>query len=166
MQQPPSMMTSQNGIISALLTMRGNHRWPVNSPHKGQWRGALMFSFDLLLNKRLIKQSWGWWFETPSRPLWRHCNGLIRRGTQYPRPQFNIKMPHYQYRKSHRGDQMILRPSFLHNGISYTDKTSLYWISLQIVTLPTLRHINFSVRSTPGTLWHAYQHPVLVKSFH
>ena len=24
--------------------MRGNHRSPVNSPHKGQWRGALMFS--------------------------------------------------------------------------------------------------------------------------
>ena len=31
-------------------------------------------SFDLRLNKRLSKQSWGWWFETPSRPLWRHCN--------------------------------------------------------------------------------------------
>ena len=26
------------------------------------------------LNKRLSKQSWGWWFETPSRSLWRHCN--------------------------------------------------------------------------------------------
>ena len=25
--------------------MRGIHRSPVNSPHKGQWRGALMFSF-------------------------------------------------------------------------------------------------------------------------
>ena len=24
--------------------VRGSHRWPVNSPHKGQWRGALMFS--------------------------------------------------------------------------------------------------------------------------
>ena len=24
--------------------VRGNHRSPVNSPHKGQWRGALMFS--------------------------------------------------------------------------------------------------------------------------
>ena len=24
--------------------MRVIHRWPVNSPHKGQWRGALMFS--------------------------------------------------------------------------------------------------------------------------
>ena len=25
--------------------LRGIHRSPVNSPHKGQWRGALMFSF-------------------------------------------------------------------------------------------------------------------------
>ena len=30
--------------------------------------------FDLCLNKPLSKQSWGWWFETPSRSLWRHCN--------------------------------------------------------------------------------------------
>ena len=29
--------------------------------------------FDLRLNKRLSKQSWRWWFETPLRPLWRHC---------------------------------------------------------------------------------------------
>ena len=34
--------------------------------------------FDLRLNKRLSKQSWGWWFETLSRPLWRHCNGKLR----------------------------------------------------------------------------------------
>ena len=30
--------------------------------------------FDLRLNTRLSKQSWGWWFETPSRLSWRHCN--------------------------------------------------------------------------------------------
>ena len=30
--------------------------------------------FDLRLNKRLSKQSWGWWFQTLSRPLWRHIN--------------------------------------------------------------------------------------------
>ena len=42
--------------------------------------------FDQYLNKRLSKQSvvvvvvvvgegvWGWWFETPSGPLLRHCN--------------------------------------------------------------------------------------------
>ena len=33
---------------------------------------------DLRLNKRLSKQWWGWWFETLSRPLWRHCNVLYR----------------------------------------------------------------------------------------
>ena len=30
--------------------------------------------FDLRLNKWLSKQSRRWWFETPSRSLWRHCN--------------------------------------------------------------------------------------------
>ena len=30
--------------------------------------------FDLRLNERLSKQSWGWWLETSSRPLWRHSN--------------------------------------------------------------------------------------------
>ena len=30
--------------------------------------------FDLCMNKRWSKQWWGWWFKTPSRPLWRHCN--------------------------------------------------------------------------------------------
>ena len=30
--------------------------------------------FDLRLNKRLSKQWRGWWFETPLRSLWRHCN--------------------------------------------------------------------------------------------
>ena len=52
----------------------GIHRWPMNSPHKGQWCRALIFFFDLCLNKRLNKQSWGWWFEMPSCSLWCHCN--------------------------------------------------------------------------------------------
>ena len=30
--------------------------------------------FDLGLNKRVSKQSWDWWFETPSHSLWRHCS--------------------------------------------------------------------------------------------
>ena len=30
--------------------------------------------FDLRPNKRLSKQSWGWWFETPPWSLWRQCN--------------------------------------------------------------------------------------------
>ena len=33
--------------------------------------------FDLHLNKRLSKQSWGWSFETLLCPLWRHCNDTL-----------------------------------------------------------------------------------------
>ena len=43
------------------------------------------------------------------------------------RGRFNIKMSSYQYRKSHCGDKMVVRSSYLHNGISYTGKmSSLY----------------------------------------
>ena len=52
----------------------------------------------------------------------------------YPGPWFNIKMLSYQYRKSHCGDKTILRPSYLHNGISYTGKmVSLYWIRALVI---------------------------------
>ena len=57
--------------------VQGIPRSLVNSPHKGQWRGALMFSLIRALNKRLSKQSWGWWFETLSCSLWRHCNNML-----------------------------------------------------------------------------------------
>ena len=40
--------------------------------------------FDLRPNKRLSKQSGGWWFETASRPFWRHCNGWIESKTHNP----------------------------------------------------------------------------------
>ena len=33
--------------------------------------------FDMRLNKRSSKQPWGWWFETPSWSLWRHCNDEV-----------------------------------------------------------------------------------------
>ena len=54
--------------------VRGIHRSPLNSQHKGQWRGALMISFICVWIEWLSKQSWGWWFETLSRSLWRHRN--------------------------------------------------------------------------------------------
>ena len=55
--------------------VRGIHRWPVDSPHKGQWSRAFGVFFYLRLNKRLSKQTRRRWFETPSCSLWRHCNG-------------------------------------------------------------------------------------------
>ena len=57
-------------------------------------------------------------------------------------PWFNIKMSSYQYRKSHYGDKTILRPSYLHNGISYTGKTaSLYWIRALECYIFHTRHV-------------------------
>ena len=52
--------------------VRGINWSPVNFPHKGQWRGALRFSLVCAWIN-----GWGWWFETQSPPLWRHCNGII-----------------------------------------------------------------------------------------
>ena len=66
----------QMETFSALLVICAGNS-PVTGEfhaHKGQWRGALMFSLICALNKRLSKQSRGWWFETPSCSLWRHCN--------------------------------------------------------------------------------------------
>ena len=49
---------------------------------------------------------------------------------------FNIEMPSYQYRKSHCGGKTILRPSYLHNGISYIGKMAfLYWIRALVSNL-------------------------------
>ena len=54
----------------------GIYRSPVNSPHKTQWREALLFSLICAwMNSWVINRSWGWWFETPSRSLWRQCIG-------------------------------------------------------------------------------------------
>ena len=44
-----------------------------------RWRGTLIFSF-ICAWKRLSKQSRRRWFETPSRPLWRHCNVMTPLG--------------------------------------------------------------------------------------
>ena len=69
------MMTSSNGNISALLAIcGGNSPVPGEFPTQRPVTRSFDVFFDLLLNKRLSKQSWGWWFETLSRPLWRHCN--------------------------------------------------------------------------------------------
>ena len=63
------MMTSSNGNI-----FRVTGHSPVNSPHKRPVTQSFDVFFDLRLNKRLSKQSWGRWFEMTSRPLWCHCN--------------------------------------------------------------------------------------------
>ena len=85
----------QMEIFSALLAI-----WAGNSPATGEFparrpvtRSFGVF-FDLRLNKRLSKHSWGWWFEKPSRPLRRHCNDTTRlthHSSQYNNGQIHLR---------------------------------------------------------------------------
>ena len=65
----------QMETFSVLLVIWGGNS-PVTGEFPAQRPVARSFDafFDMRLNKRLSKQSWGWWFETPSRSLWHHCN--------------------------------------------------------------------------------------------
>ena len=69
------MMTSSNGNFSALLALcAGNSPVTGEFPSQNPVTRSFDVFFDLRLNKRLSKQSWGWWFVTLSRSLWRHRN--------------------------------------------------------------------------------------------
>ena len=53
---------------------------------------------------------------------------------------------------SHCGDKTILRPSYLHNGISYSGKmTYLYWIRAQLLldTVRNVGHVGIHIREPP-----------------
>ena len=54
----------------------GIHWSPVKFPMQRPVMRGFDVYFDVLLNKPLSKQSRGLWFETPSCPLWQHCNVL------------------------------------------------------------------------------------------
>ena len=68
------MMTSSNvNIFRVTGPVRGIHWSPVNSPHKGQWRGAWMFYFtcawtNIWVNNRVAGDL---------RRHWAHCDYIV-----------------------------------------------------------------------------------------
>ena len=82
------MMTSS--FSASLAICAGNS--PVSGEFPAQRPVTRSFDvfFDSRLNKRLSKQSWGWWFETPSNSLWRHCNAY---------PNFSSPYLHHVWRR-------------------------------------------------------------------
>ena len=67
------MMTSSNGNI---FPVTGQLCEEFTGPRVTRYFGVF---FHLRLNKRLCKQPWSLWFETPSPPLWRHHNVILRK---------------------------------------------------------------------------------------
>ena len=69
------MMTSSNGNIFRVTgPLCGEFTGPGEFPAQRSVTRSFDVFFDLRLNKRLSKQPWGWWFETPACSLWRHRN--------------------------------------------------------------------------------------------
>ena len=74
----------QMETFSALLAIcAGNSPVPGEFPSQRPVTQSFDVFFDLRPNKRLSKQWGGWWFETPSSPLWRHCNSLNAAHSSY-----------------------------------------------------------------------------------
>ena len=69
------MMTSSNGNIFRVTGLLcGEFTGPGEFPTQRPVTRSFDVLFDLRLNKRLSKEPWGWWFETPSWSLWRQRN--------------------------------------------------------------------------------------------
>ena len=78
------MMPSSNGnifrVTGLLCGEFTGHQWIPHS--KASDAELWFFVWSAPDDKRLRKQSWGWWFETPSYSLWRHCNFRKRKVLQ------------------------------------------------------------------------------------
>ena len=71
------MMTSSNGNIFRVTGhLCGDSPVPGEFPTQRPVTRSFDVFFDLRPNKQLSKQWWGWWFETLSWSLWRHCNEI------------------------------------------------------------------------------------------
>ena len=98
------MMTSSNGnifrITGHLCREFTGPRWiPYTKASDAElW----FFFFDLRLYKRFSKQSWGWWFEMLSCPLWHHCN--VKVSSPSRAPWSHCGKPLSQYAKHHLGN--------------------------------------------------------------
>ena len=71
------MMTSSNGnifrVTGHLCGEFTGHRWILRTKASDAELWCFLWSAP---EWRSSKQSWVWWFETPSHPLWRHNNAL------------------------------------------------------------------------------------------
>ena len=74
-------------------------KWPVTRSFDA--------SFDLRLNKRLSKQSRGWWFETQSCSLWRHLCSVFQLRLGYGEKNHNVKFRSREIRS--RLDRIVLK---------------------------------------------------------
>ena len=90
--------------FSALLAIcAGNSPASSEFPTQRPVTWSFDVFFDLCLNKWLRKQSWDWWFETLSCPLWRHCN-VVRD----LKSAIYLQLTHAKHNIMTKGNELIL----------------------------------------------------------
>ena len=137
----------------------------VNSPVPGEFptQRPVTWSFDvffdLRLNKRLSKQSRGWWFKTLPHPLWRHSNVKSDEGPPYTQKR---KCHHFdeifitgctescqndnfqcrQWRKFRQNDDISVSVYIMIMAAIAVNETMLYWSTF--FTVPSHEHNRLS----------------------
>ena len=124
----------QMETFSALLAIYAGY-----SPVPGEFpaQRPVTQSFDVFLglhlNKRLNKQSSGWWFETLSHPLWRHSNGFTSLN------QWNNSITHRDRHKMTANSQTTFSNAFLNENVRISLKVSLKFVpDVPIDNIPVL----------------------------
>ena len=126
-----NMMTSSNGNNFRVTgPLCGEFIGPGKFPAQRPVTRSFDVFFDLRLNKRLSKQPWGWWFETPSWSLWRRWYGPWTDRTQVGKIDTSnvimiYKMKKYRYGllviKSLIGQLNTYNPIYCKNITKITD---------------------------------------------
>ena len=140
-------MTSSNGTFSALLAIcAGNSPVPGEFPTQRPVTRSFGVYFDLRPNKGLSKQSWGWWFETPSRPLWRHRNGFLSGTPLRNRLIHRYRLITLKYTKESHAKQtwsrgMQHKTKHIETGQESTDKSAF---GMKLVSCLTMIPLNIN----------------------
>ena len=123
--------------FSALLAICAENS-PVNGEFPAQRPVTRSFDvfFDLRLNKRLSKQSWGWWFETQSRPLWRHRNASC--GSDLKK---SVESKFQSLFLSSR-DKTSLKLNVVVDGSNRWQKIEIQWPCISNMYLQYIRRLN------------------------
>ena len=112
--------------FSVLLTLCAG-----NSPVTGEFptQRPVTRSFDVFFylrpNKRLSKQWWGWWFETPCSSLWRHT---LKTRSVYP--TIAVMSKHMKYILTHWGLTKLPQFHIRHFQMHFLEWK--WWFSLKI----------------------------------
>ena len=112
-------------FCASLASVRGIHRSPVNFPHKGQWRGALMFSLICAWINRWVNNR-----EAGDLRRDRYCNGIASESKWSPfwRQQFQVQFAGLSV-LSFKFDWSLLLGFHLtmHNGLVSDWRQAIIW---------------------------------------